>query len=343
MSKTTFFHNLRLDSLKLNLKTNIVPLQSNKSSLRMISRRNIRVKVMQTLYTIDSISGDMKPEEPISILTSKINRSRDLFAYLIFCLVETARYAEIDARFKAGKHLPTESDLNVNTKISGNSIIWKTIENKSFSETVKNGKFEHIINREIVKKIYNQLFPTDFYKDYIDLQSREKKSEKKILELIFNTLMLPNEEFIQHIEDHFINWDDDASLMQTLVMNYLNKPDVSFSDILSEEKWNFAKDLLNTVIDKTNFILELIKPKLNNWDAERIAALDLILLQMGVCEFLYFETIPTKVTINEYIDLAKEYSTPQSGQFVNGLLDNLHKELSSQNKINKKSYKNSVL
>ena len=95
--------------------------------------------------------------------------------------------------------------------------------------------------------------------------------------------------------------------------------------------------------DKTDHTLELIKPKLKNWDADRIAALDLIILQMGVCEFLYFETIPTKVTINEYIDLAKAYSTVQSGQFVNGLLDNIHKELSAENKIHKRSFKNSVL
>jgi N utilization substance protein B len=96
-------------------------------------------------------------------------------------------------------------------------------------------------------------------------------------------------------------------------------------------------------LDKKEICLELIKPKLKNWDAERIAALDLIILQMGVCEFLFFETIPTKVTINEYIDLAKDYSTVQSGQFVNGLLDNIHKELSAENKISKKSYKNSTI
>ena len=156
--------------------------------------------------------------------------------------------------------------------------------------------------------------------------------------------MLPNEHFINHVEEHFINWDDDAEMMQTLVSGYLSKPvPQSFSDILSKDKWEFAKSLLTTVLDKTEHSLELIKPKLKNWDADRIAALDLIILQMGVCEFLYFETIPTKVTINEYIDIAKAYSTPQSGQFVNGLLDNIHKELTAENKIDKKNFKNSVL
>ena len=106
---------------------------------------------------------------------------------------------------------------------------------------------------------------------------------------------------------------------------------------------DFAIDLMECVIDKKDYCLELIKPKLKNWDAERIASLDMILMQMGVCEFLYFETIPPKVTINEYIDLAKEYSTEQSGHFVNGILDNIHKELITQNKIHKKNFKNSTL
>ena len=310
----------------------------------MISRRNIRVKVMQTLYAIDSISNDTNPREPEAILTSKIQQSRNLFTYLIYLITEIARYAETDAIQKASKHLPTENDLNINTKIVGNNSLWKILENKSFHEVIKESKLAHFINTDFVKKTYKKLVELPEYKNYIEDKSREKKTEKKILEIIFSNLMLPDEEFISHIEEHFINWDDDAELMQTLVLNYLNKmSDISFKEIVSTEKLDFAKDLLQTVIEKESYSLELIKPKLKNWDADRIASLDLIILQMGICEFLYFETIPTKVTINEYIDLAKEYSTSQSGQFVNGLLDNLHKELTTENKIHKKAFKNSTL
>ena len=117
----------------------------------------------------------------------------------------------------------------------------------------------------------------------------------------------------------------------------------NFEEIVGKEKMDFAIDLLECAIDKRSHMLEMIKPKLKNWDAERIASLDMILMQMGVCEFLYFETIPPRVTINEYIDLAKEYSTEQSGHFVNGILDNIHKELLAQNKIHKTNYKNSTL
>ena len=310
----------------------------------MISRRNIRVKVMQTLYSIDTMSGDSKPGEPLTILTKKIEESRNLFTYLIYFITEVARFSETDARQKASKHLPTAGDLTINTKIAGNELLWKIVEEQSFKAALADAKLASIPNDDLLKKIYIDLIASPEYKDYIELQSRDKKSEKKIFEFIFSDLMLPNENFINHVEEHFINWDDDAEMMQTLVSNYLGKPgQQSFADILSKDKWDFAKTLLSTVLDKTEHSLELIKPKLKNWDADRIAALDLIILQMGVCEFLYFETIPTKVTINEYIDIAKAYSTPQSGQFVNGLLDNIHKELTAENKIEKKNFKNSVL
>ncbi len=299
---------------------------------------------MQTLYSLDSMSSIERIEEGSKILKNKIEQSRSLFSYLIYFITEVARYAETDAIQKANKHLPTSLDLNINTKIAGNEILWKILEDKSFIQTIKDGKYEHQINADVLKKTYKDLVSSEQYKDYIEEQSRDKKSEKKILDFILTHLLLPNEDFIQHIEELFINWDDDAELMQTLVLNYFNKPHAnSFANILSKEKSDFAFGLLKTVLEKEEYTLELIKPKLKNWDADRIASLDLIILQMGVCEFLYFETIPTKVTINEYIDLAKDYSTTQSGQFVNGLLDNLHKELTNQNKIVKKTFKNSTL
>lgn len=310
----------------------------------MISRRNIRIKVMQTLYSIDSMSGEVKPGEAINILTKKIDQSKQLFNYLLYFITEVARYSETDARQKASKHLPTSHDLNINTKIAGNELLWTIVENPGFKNVNAEYKSHHIIDGELLKKIYLQLVASPEYAEYIELLSRNKKGEKDMLSFIFSNLLLPNEDFISHLEEHFIHWDDDAEMMSQLILSFLSKPqNQNLDDILGKEKWDFAKTLLQSVLDKKDVCLELIKPKLNNWDAERIAALDLIILQMGVCEFLYFETIPTKVTINEYIDLAKDYSTIQSGQFVNGLLDNINKELTAENKIVKKHFKNSSL
>jgi transcription antitermination protein NusB len=309
----------------------------------MISRRNIRIKVMQVLYAMDSMGNDMKPNEPELILKKKMDQSRILFIYLVYFITETARYAEVAAKQKASKHLPTAADLSVNTKIAGNELLWKIIENPGFKPAVNELKLQFIIDEDLLKRVFIQMVETPEYKEYISIPSRDKRGEKEILEFIFTHLMLPNDDFISHIEEKFIGWDDDSEMMQQLMLNFLQKPNYDFGTIISADKLQFARDLLQTVQEKKEVTMELIKPKLRNWDSERIATLDLIILQMGICEFLYFETIPTKVTINEYIDLAKAYSTPQSGQFVNGLLDNIHKELTAGNNIHKKTYKNSTI
>ena len=299
---------------------------------------------MQCLYTLESSNGEATPGEAIKLLRKQIDQSRQLFVYLVYFISEVARYAEKDALKKASKHLPSTNDLNINTKIVGNELLWRILEDPSFKGAVSETKPAHLADEELLKKTYQSLILSEEYKDYIGVQSRDKKSERDILEFIFTNLMLPNEHFISHVEEHFINWDDDAEMMNILIQNFLQKPgSFNFNEMVSKEKMDFAKTLLETTLDKKEVSLELLKPKLKNWDAERIAALDLIIIQMGISEFLFFETIPTKVTINEYIDLAKEYSTPQSGQFINGILDNIHKELTTEGKINKKTFKNSTI
>lgn len=306
----------------------------------MISRRNIRVKVMQTLYTLNT-DGGQNNVDPVKLLQKQLDATRQLFIYLLYVLTEVARYAEKDAAKRASKNLPSEQDLNVNIKLSGNEFLWKILENASFKKAVENDKSYTIEGNALeIKKIYNELTKEEEYTQYIRAQSREKKSEKDIIIFIFVNMMLPSENFISHLEEHFSNWDDDAEMMNQLMLNYLQKPaSYNLQEMISREKWEFAKSLLITSLEKRELARELIKPKLKNWDAERIAVLDMLLMEMGVCELLFFETIPTKVTINEYIDLAKAYSTPQSGQFVNGILDNIHKDLASQNKIHRVNFK----
>jgi transcription antitermination protein NusB len=302
----------------------------------MISRRNIRVKVMQVMYANEAGETPLDKTEAVKILQKEFDRSSELFIYLIYFITEVARYAETDLRLRSSKNIVTESDLNTNIKISGNELLWKILENESFKKAVAASKPSLIIDNNILKKIYNDLVKSEVYQKYILLENRDKKPEKEVLEYILTALMLPNDHFISHAEEHFNNWDDDCEMMSQLVLNFLQKPQAyDLKDIVGKEKWEFAKSLLETTIDKREYLSSLIKPKLQNWDMERIAMLDMILMQMGVCELLYFETIPTKVTINEYIDIAKAYSTQQSGQFVNGILDGIHKELLAENKIHK--------
>ncbi|WP_090107716.1 transcription antitermination factor NusB [Chitinophaga sp. CF118] len=303
----------------------------------MISRRNIRVKVMQTLYALETMEpGTIKPGTATSLLSEKLDQTSQIFTYLLYSLTQVAQYAETDSQARASKHLPSAADLRVNTKIAGNEFIFQIINDKGFQVNLEQWKLKYLPEADMLRKLYNELVATDTYQNYIKEPSRTKTAEKEIIEFLYKEVMSKSELFIQHMEDSFLHWGDDEEMMSLLTANYMHKPHLfNFLQLISKEKLEYAKELLLTVLDKKDYCLELIKPKLQNWDPERIAAVDMLLMEMGVCEFLYFPTIPTKVTINEYIDLAKAYSTPQSGQFVNGILDNILKDLDQSNQIKK--------
>jgi N utilization substance protein B len=292
---------------------------------------------MQTLYALETMEpGNIKPGTATSLLKDKLDQTSQIFTYLLYSMVRVAQYAEIDAQARASKHLPTAEDLNVNTKISGNEFLEQINTDKGFQANLELWKMRHLPDQELIRKLYYSLTASDIYKAYINEPSRSRAAEKEIVEYLYKNVLITNEMFVQHMEDHFLHWGDDAEMMTILINNYLNKPHLfNFLQLISQEKLEYSRELLLTVINKKEYCLELIKPKLQNWDPERIAAVDMLLMEMGVCEFLYFPTIPTKVTINEYIDLAKTYSTPQSGQFVNGILDNILKDLEQAQQIQK--------
>lgn len=312
----------------------------------MISRRNIRVKVMQTLYTIETLENLVRPGEPQKILQQHFQQTRSLLVYLTWFLTEVARYAEKESHKRASKHLPNAEDLNVNTKIAGNEVLWKILEDPAIKEQFDTEK-PHLLLRqsqgespELIRRIYLEMVEKPEYKTYAGTASRDRQEERKIMEFILNDMLLANETFVSHMEENFPGWNDDGEMIVQILAGYLNKPgSLNFRELLSPDKEQFAINLLQTVIHKASYLESIITPKLKNWDPERIAVLDMLLMKMGLAEFLYFETIPPKVTINEYIDLAKEYSTVQSGQFVNGILDNIHKELVQQGKMQKTDYK----
>jgi len=312
-----------------------------KSSFKkMISRRNIRVKVMQTLYSLSTLNPEgMKKsieQKAAEILNEKLEHSLELFTTLILYTTSVAQYAERDAHQRAAKYLPSPEDLVVDTKIAGNISVWQVLSNETFQEKVKLAHLEQRIDMDWVRKLYQQLVKTPEYEAYILVEGREPKAELQMFRFIWESVMLKNPAFVEHLNDELPGWEDDEPMLDMLMDNFFRSVSkVNFLSLISGEKQQYALELLRTTLEKEAYTMELIRPKLVNWEAERVAMIDLILLRMGVCELLYFPTIPTKVTINEYIDLAKMYSTPQSGQFVNGVLDNLLKELNNEGKIRK--------
>jgi len=315
----------------------------------MISRRNIRVKVMQVLYAQSTLDASDTRPEPVQSLDKQFEQTRQLLVFLLWTLTETGRQVEKHAHRKASKHLPTEADLQVNTKLAGNEILWEIQQDKTLSEYLQKDQVARQGVEDLMKRIHGQLLESPHYQEYISSPGRTRAGEKKILLQILNDQLVEFEPFTDWVEDHFSNWEDDAEAILQLLTQYLQKPGklsgqkegVSFQQLIPTDKLEFGKSLLTTVLDKSEHLQSLIIPKLKNWDPERIASLDMILMKMGLAELLYFETIPPKVTLNEYIDLAKEYSTAQSGQFINGILDSIHKELVESGQLKKIEFRKS--
>jgi transcription antitermination protein NusB len=233
----------------------------------MISRRNIRVKVMQTLYALETGGQSGLPEETAKILEKHFTQSRQLFLYLIYFIVELAEYAETDSRRRSGKHLPTHADKNINIKLAGNELIQKILNEPTYQKAIKADKPQLLENTDLIKRLYQELVETEEYKKYVSVIERDRKSEKEILDFIFTHLVLPNELFEAYIEEIFTNWDDDAGMMVQLLPGFFNKPQsYDLQEMLSKEKWEFAKNLLITAQEKKEVTMDLIKPKLKNWD-----------------------------------------------------------------------------
>lgn len=295
---------------------------------------------MQCLYAAEAESGALPVEKVLVLLRKYLDQTADLFTFTVYLLTEVARYAETDSKNRAAKHLPSYEDLHVNTKIAGNTLLWTILEAKGFKSTVEERGLNLLLEQDTVRKIYQKLVDTPIYQEYILMESRDKKTEKELLSFIFTDLLMADEDVTEMLEEHFVQWDDDADMIYQMVLNMLSKPSsCSFAEIAGPEKTRYARTLLETAMKKKEMTMDHIKPRLKNWDPDRIAVLDMIMIRMGVCELLFFETIPVKVTINEYIDLAKSYSTNQSGHFVNGILDSIHKDLLASGRLDKVDFK----
>lgn len=308
----------------------------------MISRRNIRIDVLQTIYAMAQQEASNPREMAEKRILNRIEETSALLVMNLHIMMRLSSFILTIANKRASKMIRTADDIQVNVKIADNLFIKTLAGNKTFTDLVKKYVRPEWLDEELLKKIFVPFTETPEYIAYIEKEARDLEEEKAILIHMFDVCITRNELTQSLLEEHFLY----ASTDQEMIGGWLDKvlthaSNFNFNRILSDEKIEFARDLILCYYDKKDVIFELIEPKLVNWDADRVAILDLIILHLGLCELLYFEQIPEKVTINEYIDLAKMYSTQQSGQFVNGLLDNVRKELQEQQKINKKKGRNS--
>ena len=307
----------------------------------MISRRIIRIKVMQTLYAFHA-SPDQTLNQAEKELFYSINKSYDLYHLLLQLLVEVHQYAEDRIELKKKKNIPTQEDLHPNTRFIKNIIIQKVSENKPLCDYLEKKKLNWTDHPELIKKLYNQLIELDAYRDYMEKAENSLADDRKIVESFYAEVVVDSEDINQLLEEKSIYWNDDIDFVVSMILKTLQKFKLSTPDFKSlmplfkdEEDREFTKALLRKSILNSEEHKEIIKTHLRNWELERVAFIDVLIMELALSEFLYFPSIPTKVSLNEYIDLAKYYSTSKSRTFINGILDKILKTMRDDGRINK--------
>ncbi|WP_417801009.1 transcription antitermination factor NusB [Tenacibaculum sp.] len=304
----------------------------------MINRRHIRVKVMQSVYAMQqSHSDDLVKEE--KFLKHSIQKMYDLYVLNLQLLVEVQKLARKRIALSKKKILATKEELNPNTKFIENKLLNSLHESVSLEGYVEFNKLNYWdLDDEYVKILLDELQKSDLYKKYMDTVEDSYNVDKAFVIDFFREIVAPNEKLADYFEDKMISWVDDIPFVNTWILKSLNKQKASKPFILgSLYKDNddkvFVSDLFTKTMLHQHKYEEDIKEKTPNWEADRIADIDMIIIKMAITEFLHFPSIPSRVTINEYIELAKDYSTNKSGYFINGVLDKLAKDYLSSNKM----------
>jgi N utilization substance protein B len=297
---------------------------------------------MQTLYAFDGgESDDFKKDE--RFLLQSLDHMYDLHLLMLSLLIEVQKRAEDYQDKSQRKILATQEEKNPNKKFINNQVLQILREDRALQIEIENRKMDYwYLDFEYVDIIFKSILESTLYKDYMTNTVSDFKEDKHFIMDVFSEIIAPNEKLYDYIEDKKLTWLDDLPVVNTGILKLLrklkkeNKANYFTPKLFKDtEDKEFATTLFKkSVLNKSKFNQE-VAAKTTNWDADRIASLDAILLQMAICEFQKFPSIPVKVTINEYIDIAKEYSTPKSSFFINGILDKIVKEYKENGELNK--------
>ncbi|TXE12112.1 transcription antitermination factor NusB [Seonamhaeicola algicola] len=297
---------------------------------------------MQTLYAFKGSESDDFSKDQKFLLFS-INNMYNLYLLLISLLLEIKKRAEKDLQKKQNKHLATKEDKDPNKKFINNQLLTFLSNSLPLKDELDLHKITNWeLDTEYVEILFKDIINSDLYKEYMSTRVSDFKEDKAFIVDVFKDIIAPNNKLYDYIEDKNLTWLDDLPTVNTTILKLLRKVkstslDTHFVPKLfkEEDDKQFAIDLFKkTLLNRTNLNKE-IEAKTKNWDAERIADIDYVLLQMAINELKNFPSIPVKVTINEYLEIAKEYSTPKSSIFINGILDKLVKEYTDAGTLNK--------
>jgi N utilization substance protein B len=308
----------------------------------MLNRRHLRIKALQNIFAWqmtekkDSVSSQ-------KALMQSIDSVYEMYVRMLALLVDVTEYTANDAIERANKHLPTAEDLSPNQKLLYNKFAVVLKQNPEYTAAVNKYQINWHSDPELVKSIFIKLKDTKEYEAYLAEEGETLESSKEIIKFIFRKVLLKNLNIVQAFEDKFINWPVDSEVMKGMIAKtvknftsedpFKNKLTPISADWAEDSR--FVKDLFAYTIKNDDAYQELIAERTKNWESERIALMDTILMKMAICELMNFPSIPVKVTINEYLELSKDYSTPKSNSFINGILDKILNDLKRTNSIKK--------
>lgn len=306
----------------------------------MLNRRHIRVKVMQSIYAMHQNNSDNLEKEE-KFLFQSIENIQDLYLIMLSTLVEIRNSEEDFIEKSRKKHLATAQDRNPNNKFINNRVLQLLVENNSLGIALADRKINNWKNNDdYILILLEAVKSSEVYENYMESKDDSFDADRQFVNDLFTDVIAPNDKLYEYLEDHKLTWVDDIPLVNTMISKQLKVVQPEGKDAFYVPKLykdaddkEFVKSLFRkTVLNEVELAKEFID-KTPNWDTERIAEVDAIILKMAICEFLKFPSIPVKVTINEYLEIAKEYSTPKSSIFINGILDNLVKEYQANNKL----------
>ncbi|MBZ0326861.1 MAG: transcription antitermination factor NusB [Altibacter sp.] len=308
----------------------------------MLTRRHIRVKVLQSIYAFNqSDHQDLDKQE--KFLWYSIDQMLDLYLLMLQLLVALKEHAAVYMEISQQKHLATATEKNPSRAFVDNQLLELISKNPFLAQAIKNKKLNYWKDDdEYVRIIFKSLLEQDWYVTYLGNVDTTFADDKNFVIRLYKEVIAPNDKLYEYLEDRRLTWIDDFPIVNTVLIKVLSKISKKNSGATlipelykNEEDRDYALQLFRKVILNNEKLSKEIEGKTPNWDTERIAEIDMIILKMGISEFLNFPSIPVRATINEYLEISKEYSTPKSSLFINGILDKLVKDFSEANKIKK--------
>ena len=305
----------------------------------MINRNLIRIRTVQLVYSwYQNTNKDLRKAE--KELMFGLEKSYDLYYYMLQLLLELTKAYEYRVEAKKNKFLPSEDDINPNLHLLENKFILQLSDNKQLLKYLTERPLSWENNDSYVKSLLDTILESDIYKNYSLAQSPTYDQDREFWRKTFKQFIYGNEDLSDLLEDECIYWNDDVEIVQSFVLKTIKQ----FSEnrgsdqpllpmFKDEEDKKYALKLLHETILNEKKFRDLIETHTDKWDFERIAIMDLVIMQVALAEIFTFESIPTNVSLNEYIEIAKSYSTPKSSTFINGILDAIVHKIKNENLI----------